>query len=972
MSDTQPLLLFKGEAHKITVETPSQMGDSFFKEVYQKAMACLVDIHRDNGRHKTDSNEPDSRYLPEFNNLIAFCGERGSGKSSTMISFRNLLRGWGDRSEREKPHGYEIGKEFLVGETLASDEQSLFSKDTKFLCIDAVDPSRFEPSDRLIGSILAELYRRYQQFAKSGTNEGDFERQRNLEAAFSKALKGVQMLGQKGGNPFGTPGEAENDFEILKRASDAASMRDHFHGLVQSFLQYRYQAGKELKDHYLVIPIDDLDMSVHHAFQLAEDIRKYLMVPNVVILVAMKLDQLRMAVEQANVGKFKDYRDATSPKRPSMDEIEEMSNLYLEKLVPISRVILMPSSGTISVAKNSFLYFGKKEHGKKPFEYEPNGKIEEVVLWKIKETTSICFIPKEGVVHPIVPRTLRELHNFLEFLDELGKEVDQLKRIQNFQGYFFAQWVPANLGREDEQTIQQIHATQIVHRKLLIIIELRKQINKMYVKSRNQWAMDFDKRPSALSGSHFDFDKLPGMRFMGLDTNPSNISLGDLLWHLRVYGEVDIEETRAFYLFAIRTLITIDFLLSSNELALQMQVQALIGGAVFGLGFAPLYTLPYVATTPNQNTTQSRFAFPVEEKIPVNQRFLNQIIDFLWGKVSDTTRPINKRCFENPLFARVFLAMSSFLYFGEAPIPQDKRIKGTAWYNQSANFSSGTVPTHTTFDFWSFLYWAALPKVNLSRLIDDDDDSLLVEVPIYVVEADRDSEGSLRKKIIDTLYQIEVLEKLALEIPIFIARVRKNKKKTEVDRSLWSDIVDLSDALLRYLCCLSSGLELTRKNLLEISFPILNEYRFAFWGLNENEWMILSSVFAEIQTNFLAADRNERPNNLILAENKALDKPTQKRIRIVIDISGSDAINALNYFQRLFQNYHDNPSQHDHVKQKATEFIIMFHLHLSEAEVKRINNMRDSLWDDIGNMKKRASFALEVLTMIKKLMPKKD
>jgi hypothetical protein len=99
MTEASQLLLFKGEAHRITVEEPSKMEDSFFEEVYRKAMACLRDIHRDNDGYNKSDREDKSLYLPEFNNLIAFCGERGSGKSSTMVSFRNLLRDWGVKGE---------------------------------------------------------------------------------------------------------------------------------------------------------------------------------------------------------------------------------------------------------------------------------------------------------------------------------------------------------------------------------------------------------------------------------------------------------------------------------------------------------------------------------------------------------------------------------------------------------------------------------------------------------------------------------------------------------------------------------------------------------------------------------------------------------------------------------------------------------------------------------------------------------
>jgi hypothetical protein len=331
--EENPLVLRHGDAHKIRVEEPNAMLSSFFVDSYRHALSCLQYIDVDNRRlyweemvadgKIANEEKDDGRYLPEFNNVIAFCGERGSGKTSAMISFRNLLRDWQQSKSK-------------ILNLVDRD----FDKPLRFLCIDPVDPSRFEPNDRLVGSILAELYRRYLQLSQDRTEVGDFERRKNLEVAFSNALKSIQMLDPKSESPFGKPGEGENEFEILRRAAEAASMRDNFHKLIQAFLNYKFATDKKASNHYLVIPVDDLDMSIRHAYQLAEDIRKYLMVPNVIILIAMKLDQLRMAVEQENYDRFRVYKEIA--KMPKDDEVETMSNLYLEKLIPLNRRVMMP------------------------------------------------------------------------------------------------------------------------------------------------------------------------------------------------------------------------------------------------------------------------------------------------------------------------------------------------------------------------------------------------------------------------------------------------------------------------------------------------------------------------------------------------------------------------------------------------------------------------------------------------------
>ena len=53
----------------------------------------------------------------------------------------------------------------------------------------------------------------------------------------------------------------------------------------------QYANASETK-HYLVIPIDDLDMNIKNGYEQLEQIRKYLMIPKVIVLISANYDQL--------------------------------------------------------------------------------------------------------------------------------------------------------------------------------------------------------------------------------------------------------------------------------------------------------------------------------------------------------------------------------------------------------------------------------------------------------------------------------------------------------------------------------------------------------------------------------------------------------------------------------------------------------------------------------------------------------
>lgn len=80
--------IIKGQNFGIHVEKKIEKENFFFHE-YEMAVEYL--------NHIWDSQTAclqvqDDLFVENPNNVIAFCGERGSGKSSAMLSFINALR----------------------------------------------------------------------------------------------------------------------------------------------------------------------------------------------------------------------------------------------------------------------------------------------------------------------------------------------------------------------------------------------------------------------------------------------------------------------------------------------------------------------------------------------------------------------------------------------------------------------------------------------------------------------------------------------------------------------------------------------------------------------------------------------------------------------------------------------------------------------------------------------------------------
>lgn len=127
-----------GEENRIVVEdlkSKRYIEGSIFSDVYTR---LLLDLNKYCISINTSRMPDDDEYQ---NNIFAFIGERGSGKTSCMKSFAKLLEGSSE----------------------AKNEYSAL-KGTKFYCLDTIDPSFIDNDTNLIGIILANLYKRFYGF----------------------------------------------------------------------------------------------------------------------------------------------------------------------------------------------------------------------------------------------------------------------------------------------------------------------------------------------------------------------------------------------------------------------------------------------------------------------------------------------------------------------------------------------------------------------------------------------------------------------------------------------------------------------------------------------------------------------------------------------------------------------------------------------------------------------------------------
>lgn len=510
--NSSTIKFYLGEESRLVIEDSKTKNESIFKDAYGVALNVISEYI--GNRKKTPKNNTSVDFFRQTadavdNNIIAFIGDRGAGKSSCMLSVANMLGATGGNiNDSDMP-------------------ESIKSCENGFEILETIDPSFFEEKTNILEIVLGRMFSNFKKMCKIGNvaNCGNYEEEKN---ALFKAFQEVkESLVQKNGCQI----DEEDYVDSLLKLTASVDLRDSFKKLIDCYLRFT-------KKDYFVIAVDDLDLNAEYAYKMTEQIRKYLRQEKVLVLMALKLEQLEHGIQLAFERQYQDLED----KRGLF--FQDMVAKYVGKLIPEKNRVVLP---TVDVWVDSTIRILKKSDKDGSWidydERHNNQTLKYYVVSLIFQKTRYLFYHAEGKISPIVPSNLRELRQLIGTLCAMPDYKDDMKCEHNkeiFKEYFLKVWIPNKLSYDYAIFVQK-----------LFKISNPSDINKIVIQKLKENAID--KLPTDWNMKDSTATELEIVQAVDDANATYNVSLGDVFMTLSYLKGRTKDDNNQMLFFAIET-----------------------------------------------------------------------------------------------------------------------------------------------------------------------------------------------------------------------------------------------------------------------------------------------------------------------------------------------------------------------------------------------------------------------------------
>lgn len=429
--------LVMNDLSAIKYEEKSEFESSVSADAYDKAFQITRKILNENRNFRELKSKGETgnrlRNSEQIYNILFFTGAKGSGKTSAMLSYMEYLKDFYRESDRSVNR-------------LSSKEHLMFTG------LEYIDASVMDKKEDILGCILSKMLKKWKDEERRSyesrrmgivqTNDYAY-RKRIISLAFDRVYTNLKNLRS---TKDVIEDEEDTFLETMEKLSLSWNLKESFQALVQEYLEImKYPNTEDLKtdNHFLVISIDEADMNIERGFEIIEQVRQYLMGPNIIVLLSADSDQLEKICDNHFLKEF-----SAISKSENMDKhIRRLTREYLEKIIPSDRRIFMPSGREWKfLDKEVVEVYYNNENGENKY---GEGTIKQIIQKNCKDNLGIELHKNGELIKYFVPNTLREFSSWIKKMNEISNSDSELKMSKAYD-WFWGEAFPLILKKEDE------------------------------------------------------------------------------------------------------------------------------------------------------------------------------------------------------------------------------------------------------------------------------------------------------------------------------------------------------------------------------------------------------------------------------------------------------------------------------------------------------------------------------------------
>lgn len=365
-----------------------------YLNAYENALRTIfLDTLRIREEERTKKENSFYRYKEEKENIIAFLGERGSGKTTAMEEFCRILETLSGQKE------YRWWLEHAIPEENTRTE--LENQKYSFHVFQRIDVSMLENKEDLFELIMSNLFAFFKErkrcsccgAGKSGKDDAE------IVELFDQILRGYYAIRDSREDEY-----VESYITKIQYVYNGLDLRRQIEKLISRIFKSEEECKRQ---HYLVIVLDDLDLNIEHGFEMLKQVQKYFSNPYMIVLFSADYNQLN---EICWVHFMKAFSGETSHviEEAIGQRSRKLGQDYIGKALPISKRLHMPELDS-DVRKVLVL----------STQTEKWESIKSYIMERIASNMRICYDINGVKKHFAEPGTVRELVNYHRFLEEM-------------------------------------------------------------------------------------------------------------------------------------------------------------------------------------------------------------------------------------------------------------------------------------------------------------------------------------------------------------------------------------------------------------------------------------------------------------------------------------------------------------------------------------------------------------------------